>query len=753
MRLIPRNTKVQTSLYKGITIADVILGLVGLGLDALALASNLPYRLLIALGIACLFIPLFIPVGEERIYKCALYLARHIFSRKKYTEKGKDAANIQSIIPYERIDGNCIVNKDGGFTGVLEIKPIEFRLLGANKQNYLIDGVLTNVLTGVGASQEAAIVKLEKPLDFDKHIQADLQRIVALAEANENGNLSDGEYAARIDVIQDRLALVDTLNTEQQVKYSCYYIAVTDRNKTSLMATLSVMRGTLLSGSIEAKILKDTELAEFIALSKKLDGTGGIAAPREVAFRLTSAIQDDRQLSHFVITGYPLKVPNAWGEELFDLPNTKVVMKLKPVEKFKALKRIDTAIMELSTQAKGKASKIIDKTTHVETLSALLARLQNDNEVLYETELIGDGDWSLARSEAAAQFGTYFSIGDYGGDLMVYTDYDENIDKYVTEIMPYYMAVTNANRTGRYKLGFALYGTQGDEINMYTDSFTEFIDNDDPAYTAGTPDGSINEMATGREAISVGANVTKKTWKVFGKDGVASYPNDPEVIGNMASFSSYGYDLNGVWHPTIVAPGYVISSSLNRYNYGISYSDMTNTITSMVTSEDGNTSYYWGINSGTSMATPAVTGIIATWLQYDPTLTPDDIKDIFAHTAQKPETYGNVNPLQWGPNGIIDAYAGLAYMGAVGVNDVTKAQDMVLVYPNPTGGQFKVFAQGEEQVELSIYNMGGTKVYGHTYTTTDGNFDVDLQGSLPAGIYVLQLRGDRQNYSTKLVIK
>ena len=62
MRLIPRNTKVQTSLYKGITIADVILGLIGLGLIALAVASNLPYRLFIAMGIACLFIPLFIPV-------------------------------------------------------------------------------------------------------------------------------------------------------------------------------------------------------------------------------------------------------------------------------------------------------------------------------------------------------------------------------------------------------------------------------------------------------------------------------------------------------------------------------------------------------------------------------------------------------------------------------------------------------------------------------------------------------------------
>ena len=388
MRLIPRNTKVQTSLYKGITIADVILGLIGLGLVALAVASNLKYRLIIAMGIACLFIPLFLPIGEERIYKCALYLIRHMFSRKKYTEQGKDAANVQSIIPYERIDGSCIVNKAGGFTGVLEIKPIEFRLLGANKQNYLIDGILTNVLTSIGTGQEAAIVKLEKPLDFDKHIQADLNRIVALAEANENGNLTQEEYAARIDIIQDRLALVDTLNTEQQVKYSCYYIAVYGNNKTNLMATLSAMRGTLLSGSIEAKILKDVQLAEFVALSKKLELSDGLSAPREVTFRLTSAVQDDLQISHFVVTGYPLKVPNAWGEELFDLPNTKVVMKLKPVEKSKALKRIDTAIMELSTQAKGKASKIIDKTTHVETLSALLARLQNDNEVLFDTTFI-----------------------------------------------------------------------------------------------------------------------------------------------------------------------------------------------------------------------------------------------------------------------------------------------------------------------------------------------------------------------------
>lgn len=39
--------------------------------------------------------------------------------------------------------------------------------------------------------------------------------------------------------------------------------------------------------------------------------------------------------------------------------------------------------------------------------------------------------------------------------------------------------------------------------------------------------------------------------------------------------------------------------------------------------------YRYYINEGTSMACPVVTGIIATWLEYDPTLSPDDIKKIF----------------------------------------------------------------------------------------------------------------------------
>ena len=74
---------------------------------------------------------------------------------------------------------------------------------------------------------------------------------------------------------------------------------------------------------------------------------------------------------------------------MFDIPNTKVVMKCKPVEKYKAIKRIDNAINEiLSQNTLGKASSQIDRQTHLESLQILLEGLQNDNEVFFDTTLM-----------------------------------------------------------------------------------------------------------------------------------------------------------------------------------------------------------------------------------------------------------------------------------------------------------------------------------------------------------------------------
>ena len=77
---------------------------------------------------------------------------------------------------------------------------------------------------------------------------------------------------------------------------------------------------------------------------------------------------------------FPLRVRNAWGADLFNIPNTKVVMHVKPVDKFKAIKRIDKCIGEMETRQilSERASETNSAETHRESLTTLLDSLQTD---------------------------------------------------------------------------------------------------------------------------------------------------------------------------------------------------------------------------------------------------------------------------------------------------------------------------------------------------------------------------------------
>lgn len=355
-------------------------------------------------------------------------------------------------------------------------------------------------------------------------------------------------------------------------------------------------------------------------------------------------------------------------------------------------------------------------------------------EEVYESEVLSPED---GQSHTISSLGRYFSG-------VLYVTFDEVEDLQEIAIEPYMLY--SADGSNRYRVAVKFYGEQGDEMNMWSDGYMLVLDDGgDPEFTAGTPDCSINEMATGSKTISVGAYTSKLSWTSINTQTYYYTDDDAAEVGTMASFSSYGRDMNGEEHPAIVAPGYGLASAYNRYA-----SNSRQSTVSRVT-VDGN-DYDWGMDAGTSMACPVVTGIIATWLQRNPSLNVDDIKYIFAATAQKPEKYGQGVAAQWGPNGLIDAYAG--WGSCSGVDEVSApGREMLFVYPNPSDGRFRVVAQGEDEVSLAVYSTGGALMYSRNYATDGGRVNVDLQGELPAGIYILKLQGEQLNYSGKLVIR
>lgn len=176
-------------------------------------------------------------------------------------------------------------------------------------------------------------------------------------------------------------------------------------------------------------------------------------------------------------------------------------------------------------------------------------------------------------------------------------------------------------------------------------------------YATPNNNGSIITYAVHDSIISAGAYTARRSHYSLNEDRII-YTNS--TLFDAVGFSGYelaGAGPTGQALPTISAPGVFVIAAGSRY----SYFQWTDWHPDLVMRKDG---YPYGAMSGTSMAAPTVAGIIAQWLQIDPTLSPGDIKRILAETAIKDEFTGS-NP-RFGPNGKIDAMAGVRYLLGIG---------------------------------------------------------------------------------------
>ncbi len=165
--------------------------------------------------------------------------------------------------------------------------------------------------------------------------------------------------------------------------------------------------------------------------------------------------------------------------------------------------------------------------------------------------------------------------------------------------------------------------------------------------TGGSASGSISDLATTDSVISVGAYCSRRSY--VDHNGIP-YTYSRSHPGEIAYFSSYGPDENGIVRPDVCAPGLGVISSANRFN------DKANRQRWPASVFIGTTEYPYYANQGTSMSAPAVTGTIALMLQINPSLGPRDVRSILRASAITDEMVlaGNID--QWGA-GKLDAAA------------------------------------------------------------------------------------------------
>ena len=149
------------------------------------------------------------------------------------------------------------------------------------------------------------------------------------------------------------------------------------------------------------------------------------------------------------------------------------------------------------------------------------------------------------------------------------------------------------------------------------------------------------------------------------------------------------------------------------------------------------------------MSSPFVAGVLALWLEADPSLKISDVKDILAKTAKKDE-YTAKNPERWGL-GKIDALAGIKEVLArqAGVSDVAVEANKMII-SEIDGRTFEVFAAGADAVEAHLYSMSGALA---ATANASGDTATLSAASVAPGIYILKATANGTTETHKLIIR
>lgn len=395
MRIIPKKIKVKNTVWKCYSMPDVIVALV---MFAIIFASVTTGNWAIAVILGIVSVVMFMPTQDGIFYACILENVKFLFSKKKYTAAAKSAKeSVDALIPLKNIRDNGLIEYAGGSFGrVIKIGQKNFGIEDAVQQNIDIN-YFANALKLIDGNQSADIVKIDRPVNLDAFAGELFGRLNDVRESTD----SDDVKSIKDGILRERIDAIDRLNNIRKQYISDYYIVLYGRNELDLENAAVNVSSEINKCGLSTKLLGKRETAVFLKYShsrcfdeREASGLSDDellewVKPKEIAFKANKYTIDGVEASILAVADYPLRVKNAWGAELFNIPNTKVVMHVKPVEKYKAIRRIDKCISDMETKQimSEKASEANSAEIHKETMDALLDSLQAENESLFDVTL------------------------------------------------------------------------------------------------------------------------------------------------------------------------------------------------------------------------------------------------------------------------------------------------------------------------------------------------------------------------------
>ena len=395
MRIIPKKIKVKNTVWKCYSMKDIIVALIVFAIIFIAITTG---KWAIAVIMGLLAVVMFMPTQDGILYTIIFENVRFLFAKKTYTKTAtKEKERIDALFGFKGIKDNGLIEYTGGYKGrVIKVGQKNFGIEDVREQNIDIE-YLANALKLLDGMQSADIVKIDRPVTLDKFSGDLFEKLTAVRESIEEESIKQ----IKQDILKERIDAIDKMNNVRKQYISDYYIVLYGKNELDLENLAINVASEINKCGLNTKLLNKTETAVFLKYSFSRnfderevadvedDKLKNWIVPDKVEFKSNRYKMDGTEAAVFAVADYPLRVKNAWGADLFNIPNTKVVMHFKPVDKYKAIKRIDKCIGEMETKQilSEKASESNSAETHRESLNTLLDSLQTENESLLDVTL------------------------------------------------------------------------------------------------------------------------------------------------------------------------------------------------------------------------------------------------------------------------------------------------------------------------------------------------------------------------------
>ena len=395
MRIIPKKIKVRSNVWKCYSMKDIFVALVVFALVFVSITME-NWVLAVILGLIALI--MFMPTGDGIFYTYIFENIRFAVGKKKYTKTSeKEKERIDAISELSEIKENgLLVYKTGHYGRVIKVGQKNFKIEDEQQQNVDID-YFANALKMLEETQSADIVKIDRPVTLDSFSSELFDKLNSV----KKGNLPSDIKEMRANVLSERIDRIDELNNIMKQYTSEYYVVIYGRDELDLENTAVNIAAEINKCGLRTKVLTRRPVAIFLKYcyfrnfdEREINDSTDEELidwikPDSIEFKSNKYIVNGIEAAILSVAEYPLRVKNAWGANLFNIPNTKVVMHVKPVDKYKAIKRIDKCIgeMELKQITSEQASEANTAQIHRRSMTALLDSLQAENESLLDVTL------------------------------------------------------------------------------------------------------------------------------------------------------------------------------------------------------------------------------------------------------------------------------------------------------------------------------------------------------------------------------